>query len=920
MEAVFLKLVNMSITASYLVAAVLVLRFVLKKAPKAIHCALWALVAVRLLFPFSLESMFSLIPNAEPLPQEFLYAAAPQMQTGISSLDQAINPVIAESLAPAELTSANPTQILSFVFSQLWILGVVLMLLYAVISYILVRRKVRVCIALDKTVHLCDHIETPFILGIIRPKIYLPSELDPLTAGHVLAHEQAHLKRRDHWWKPLGFALLSVYWFNPVLWLAYILLCRDIEQACDEKVVKALDTAGRKAYSVALLECSIPRRMIAACPLAFGEVGVKNRIQSVLNYKKPAFWVILVAVLACVAAAVCFLTDPQDEGPSAYEVTSDLWIYDSKAVDVTVWDEDGSHKVYLTKPQIEQLSEIIHNLEDHEFMKEKPKKHLLHAVLDCKDFDIELHWDGEYAYFTFDAASEAQITGNRRSVNNAELNTFLADVMKLEYRMASGTYVPISHAATDEHEIKSLQLVQTYRYEVSDDAFTVHNLQTGQKTSYDVDWNWQGYVEANEKVPVYEFRSLTRTFDILDPLSNDWTVKYQYISEDYHLFSQNDAVCLVIAERYPDSDFVDWHAQLLVADHPLLLPPESFSEFLTRIEEVNIVNVFNRSGDCRPGHFNMTNEEIETLRSILGVMPDSAVIPCGEIHIAPDQYSIAISAYKSTDNSIGGSCSIYYLSGKMILQWYNNYEDESEYYQIDYELLKDFLESMMQPERIGSYGVMIDIDHPTYIAYTHGDVTILLVKVGGWEYEIVPYVDDQTAFGIRCKPEWLDDWLFFGYTQDELDPKSTSLHEGKVEAGWLNEWHYLFENPVEETVLWREWKEPWKIIYRHADSGTYYIYNEGGFDERLAEHDRGGFQFITGSFEFMPFIKEANIISSSRQRIQVYKYENPEVTFDPETYSYNVLWHRKDSDGYAVVNVNPVWTTLATEVAGTENE
>ena len=316
----------------------------------------------------------------------------------------------------------------------------------------------------------------------------------------------------------------------------------------------------------------------------------------------------------------------------------------------------------------------------------------------------------------------------------------------------------------------------------------------------------------------------------------------------------------------------------------------------------------------------MTVKELETLRGILKAIPERAITPLGEIYIDPDQYTILIEPYKNTDNSISSSCIIYYLSGNMILQWINAYTETSEYYQIDDALLRDFLESMMQPERINSYTIRIDINRPAYVAYTHGDVTISLVKVVGWEYEIVPYVDNQTAFGIRCKPEWLDDWLFFGYTQDELDPKSTSLHEGKVEAGWLNEWHYLFENPVEETVLWREWKEPWKIIYRHADNGTYYIYNEGSFDERLAEHDRGGFQFITGSFEFMPFVKEANIISSSRQRIQEYKYENPEVTFDPETYSYNVLWHRKDSDGYAVVNVNSVWVTLVTEVAGTESE
>lgn len=310
MEAVFLKLVNMSITASYLVAAVLVLRLILNRSPKWIRVALWGLVGLRLMLPLSFESDLSLIPSTEPLPQEFLYAATPHIQTGIPYVNNMLNPVIAHSLAPAELTSANPTQIWSFIFSQLWILGVVIMGLNALISYLIVRRRVRPSIRVTGNLYLCDSIETPFILGIGKPRIYLPSSLDQTTADHVLAHELAHLKRRDHWWKPLGFLLLTVYWFNPVMWLAYILLCRDIEMACDERVIREMDAIEKKAYSQALLQCSVPRHMIAACPLAFGEVGVKTRIKSVLSYKKPAFWVMVIALILCAVFAVCFLTDP----------------------------------------------------------------------------------------------------------------------------------------------------------------------------------------------------------------------------------------------------------------------------------------------------------------------------------------------------------------------------------------------------------------------------------------------------------------------------------------------------------------------------------------------------------------------------------------------------------------------------------
>lgn len=310
MEELFLKLVNMSITASYLVLAILILRLLLRKAPRWIHVTLWGLVGLRLVFPFSIESMLSLIPSTEPLPQEFLYAATPHIQTGIPYVNNMLNPVIAQSLAPAELTSANPTQIWSFIFSQIWLLGVVLLALYALISFLVIRRRVRPSIRVGGRLYLCDTIDTPFILSILKPRIYLPSELDQATADHVVAHENAHLKRRDHWWKPLGFLLLTVYWFNPVIWLAYVLLCRDIEAACDEKVIRDMDPAYKKAYSEALLQCSVPRRLIAACPLAFGEVDVKARIKSVLNYKKPAFWVIVIALLLCAVFAVGFLTDP----------------------------------------------------------------------------------------------------------------------------------------------------------------------------------------------------------------------------------------------------------------------------------------------------------------------------------------------------------------------------------------------------------------------------------------------------------------------------------------------------------------------------------------------------------------------------------------------------------------------------------
>lgn len=310
MEAVFLKVLNMSINATWLIAAIMLLRLVLAKAPKQLRCMMWGLAALRLVVPFSIESMLSLLPSPQTLPDNILYTASPVIHSGIPLVDNAVNPILSTSLSPQPLTSANPTQILSFIYSQVWILGMVLMSLYALFSWLHVRRKVAASIPLGSNVRLCDYIDSPFILGIFRPVIYLPSSLEEASITYVMAHEQSHLKRRDHWWKPIGFAILSVHWFNPAVWAAYILLCRDIELACDERVIRESGTAQKQAYSNALLKCSIRRPYIAACPLAFGEVGVKQRIKSVLNYRKPSFWILLISILLCMVMVVCFLTDP----------------------------------------------------------------------------------------------------------------------------------------------------------------------------------------------------------------------------------------------------------------------------------------------------------------------------------------------------------------------------------------------------------------------------------------------------------------------------------------------------------------------------------------------------------------------------------------------------------------------------------
>lgn len=311
MTDLFLTILNMSITASYIAIAVILFRFFLKKAPKSLMVIMWALVGIRLVLPFSFESIFSTIPSAKTIPENIIHSSTPHIDSGITILNQAVNPIISESFTTNQNNSVNTLENAFSVAAIVWIVGITAMLIYTLVSYLKISFKVREAVKLKDNIYLCDNIASPFIFGIIRPKIYLPSNINESDIEFVTAHEKAHIKRLDHIWKPLGFALLSIYWFNPILLFAYILLCKDIEFACDEAVIKKMGTDIKKPYSEALLNCSVSKRLITACPLAFGETGVKSRIKSVLNYKKPTFWIIAVALISCIVLSVCFLTNPK---------------------------------------------------------------------------------------------------------------------------------------------------------------------------------------------------------------------------------------------------------------------------------------------------------------------------------------------------------------------------------------------------------------------------------------------------------------------------------------------------------------------------------------------------------------------------------------------------------------------------------
>ena len=361
MDDVFLKLVNLSISASWLILAVLVLRVVLKKAPKWVMPLLWGVVALRLVCLFSIESALSLIPSAETIPSEIVTETREPVLYEQATLDIVTNPTLPSAAEVPVGVSRQQAQVDFNIYSVLWLAGMAALLVHALVSAGKLKRKLATAILLRDNIYESEFVDSPFVFGVVKPNIYLPMHMDEGTAAYVIAHERAHLARRDHWWKVLGYLVLALHWFNPLVWVAYILFCRDIELACDEKVVKGLDGAARADYSQALLSCAAPKRAVAACPLAFGEGNIKTRVKSALHYKKPAFWVAAAAVLAVVIVAVCFLTNPKSERGSL------VWAQKLNAADVASIElyvpAEGKARQYkkLDTEEMAQAVELINS-------------------------------------------------------------------------------------------------------------------------------------------------------------------------------------------------------------------------------------------------------------------------------------------------------------------------------------------------------------------------------------------------------------------------------------------------------------------------------------------------------------------------------------------------------------------------------
>lgn len=544
MTAVFIKILNMSINAGWLVLAVIVLRLLLRKAPKAIHVFMWGLVGIRLICPFSFESVLSLIPSTEPVSRYAAYSAFSAVDDGFEKIYSSAETIVSKSSVPEIGASADPMRVILLVACAVWITGIAVMVAYAAVSYLRILGRVREAVPNTDNTYVCDQIETPFILGVFRPRIYLPTNVGGDDIGFVIAHERAHLKRYDHVWKPLGFLLLAVYWFNPLVWVSYVLLCRDIELACDEKVIKTMGESVKKPYSMALINCSSPRSIVSSCPLAFGETGVKKRISSVLNYKKPAFWIIVVSVVAVALSAVCFLTDPASvrlkniEGCSLSRMAEEA---------VSVWSSDGEEYSFAGAVGRDLLKELLEiKISGKETSSDRDGiGGISHTLVLQNDEDtqdvLSSYLKGVYVHFDSDFTTVWVDTGEASTLGH-RIN---------EPERARRVYEAIVNAdnAINDSDVEEHDGVQTYETTLSYAGYAEgKELFTGMCNSDKM------YTDAVRHLPIYKFES-EKELDMFGKSGNGIFVTDSGLEE---ITSFNEAT-----ERY-DGDFFADNSLLLV--------------------------------------------------------------------------------------------------------------------------------------------------------------------------------------------------------------------------------------------------------------------------------------------------------------------------------------------------------------------
>ena len=525
---------------------------------------------------------------------------------------------------------ADITTILAIV----WIVGIVLLLAYTIISYSRVKNKIGTAVLLRDNIYQSENVISPFVLGIIKPKIYLPFNMNEQDMEHVIAHEQAHINRKDHWWKPLGFLILTLHWFNPLMWLGYVLLCRDIELACDEKVIKELNTEQKADYSQALLNCSVNRRMIAACPLAFGEVGVKDRVKSILNYKKPAFGIIVVAIIASIAVAVCFLTNPTSNKLKDIENRT-LNLITEETVAVWVSDGENYHSIgAISKNLLEDLSDIKISRKEVSLNRSEDRDASHTLVLQTKqdtDLTIYSYLKGLYIYFNSDFSSVWVNDGVKPTlsykvinpekvkgifehiknynvsepaiggVDSTNVHSFESTVSYANWAEASEIYFGALNR--EKMAISSVQHLPIYRFD------TLNDLEQFKRTfgdTFTMDGSW-------DEVP--SFNNATAKYDSAFFEDNSLMLIYVSANNSTHRFKVHSigydekSFCVHIAEttnaEEVDTAMAGWFVTVAVSDELIMNCTEFDADLNNGIELLNKADSQDQTATHYPNHLEL---------------------------------------------------------------------------------------------------------------------------------------------------------------------------------------------------------------------------------------------------------------------------------------------------------------------------
>jgi len=882
----FLTLLEMSLSASWLVLAVIAARFLLKKAPRWLTCGLWSLVALRLICPFSFESTISLIPEFS-LPPTIVEETLPERvenivwdasstsgdKMSVAIPDQQGIPVVYEvylsedgttkPVAPRQIPLAWPRIATSF-----WLAGMAVLLLYAAVSYLRIWKKVQASIDLGHHVFLCDYIQTPFILGILRPQIFLPSEMDPRDAAHVLAHERAHLKRRDHLWKPLGFVLLSLHWFNPLLWVAYILLCRDIELACDERVIKTMGKPEKKAYSEALLKCSVPRHMILACPLAFGEVGVKQRIQSVLDYRKPSFWVLAVGFLVTIVIGVCFLTEqPKAELTSPFEES--LWATDliysysgeplyhgpSELLDTIMLTESTGististyrkpfSEISLTETNFDILfedtgewySKSAEKLRQqnvnawvlHDTHSDTPNKvsHYFFYLLQQKNGDL---------YLTYGRWWDAQLRPGKTRINwvikleKAAVTRPFADgetpyvytrTINTQYLTGHGWHpltVSQENVNIDDYQIWIPQLIDILHC-VPENAISLGNPIENVECAIDLD------VENSD------------IFDV-QLRYGEGKVEMRFHEESTWSFANTGDKVWIIDNEDLNLFFARYSPSYQMPDY--LQQPLDIHQWKANVDadDFEWAHVYIVTPLRHNYGYSMDSKQLKDLLRQMKTLPDSAFVPTifeEDVFQMEDSRLINLLWYHpvSMDDSDHICAVLEYADGHLYFSFdAANQKKHLQTWEIQDSDFVTYLEQFFDP--------MIPHDFHTTEAVTgtistsHEDASIQLNTYEYMDYEIIEYTDEETPFGIRMRPKMMDSgWISVLYY-----PNGFIANEGWSSAKGSMGDHKVFWYTSEEQSAYNginTWTAI-EFIDLPGDPGDYVIINDG-LDTWMAEY------------------------------------------------------------------------------------